>query len=87
MVQVVIYKRYKDILGKNDEVYQLLNCHGVLRMMLRISPVSGYPYLMGTMDCSLDNVYWEGLPLFLTAFKQFLLHLVEALEETGTHQP
>jgi len=32
----------------------------VLRMMMlriRISPVPGHPYLMGTADCSLDYIY------------------------------
>jgi len=48
---------YKEKFQKHDTGHQLMNCDGVLRMMLRISPVSGHPYLGGTVDCSLDNIY------------------------------
>ena len=51
----------------------------VLWTML-ISPVSGYPYLVGTSDCRLGSVYQEGLPLFPIAIKQLLSDHLEAWE-------
>ena len=51
----------------------------VLWRML-ISPVSGYPYLVGTSDCHLGSVYQKGLPLLPTALKQLLSNRMEAWE-------
>ena len=41
---------------------------GVLRRRLRVSPISGYPYLVGTFDCSLSHIHQESLPLLPTTF-------------------
>ena len=63
-----------------------MECDGFLRRRLRVSPISGYPYLVGTSDGSLSHIYQESLPLLPITFKPLLpcrMEVCQRQETTG----